>query len=169
MKKHELSGTLKERTMKERFEKWADEKGWKIIKSTDVFINDELLVDKTNVHLAQWLEFISNYKDIVNGSEDKCFITLENSNDSEWRQNDFEKMSLEASDGDDEWTAEIKSFWEKRFVIIMSVSGEYEYYAINTETGEIEHEYGPEFEESEIVSPTFKDFVYGIVNEEIYI
>ena len=151
MKKHELSGTLKERTMKERFEKWADEKGWKIIKSTDVFINDELIVDKTNVHLAQWLEFISNYKD------------------SEWRQNDFEKMSLEASDGDDEWTAEIKSFWEKRFVIIMSVSGEYEYYAINTETGEIEHEYGPEFEESEIVSPTFKDFVYGIVNEEIYI
>ena len=51
----------------------------------------------------------------------------------------------------------------------MSVSGEYEYYAINTETGEIEHEYGPEFEESEIVSPTFKAFVYGIVNEEIYI
>ena len=51
----------------------------------------------------------------------------------------------------------------------MSVSGEYEYHAINTETGEIEHEYGPEFEESEIVSPTFKDFVYGIVNEEIYI
>ena len=46
--------------MKERFEKWADEKGWKIIKSTDVFINDELIVDKTNVHLAQWLEFISN-------------------------------------------------------------------------------------------------------------
>ena len=40
---------------------------------------------------------------------------------------------------------------------------------LHTETGEIEHEYGPEFEESEIVSPTFKDFVYGIVNEEIYI
>lgn len=64
---------------------------------------------------------------------------------------------------------EIKEFWNNHLPIIMSVKGDYSYYAISIMSGSIVQGEEPEFEECEIVADSFEEFLREIINEKISI
>lgn len=71
-------------------------------------------------------------------------------------------MSLEAADGDDEWLANIKTFWDLHFPIWMSIADGYEFAAVDLTSnrhGTIVFGREPEFEETELVARSYADFV----------
>lgn len=49
----------------------------------------------------------------------------------------------------------------------MSVEGDYEYYALDTETGQVVQGWEPEFEEVRVVADTFEDFIKKVISGEI--
>ena len=49
----------------------------------------------------------------------------------------------------------------------MSVGGDYEYFAIDTENGNVVQGWEPEFEEAEVVADTFEDFIRKVISDEI--
>ena len=77
-------------------------------------------------------------------------------------------MSLEAAEGDEDWTNDIKSWWKPKLPFFMSVGGEYLYYAIDTEDGgAILSGYEPEFEEADKVADSFEDFMSKVLSGDI--
>ena len=87
--------------------------------------------------------------------------------DSAFRWNEFELISLEAASGDEKWQADIREFWDNYLPIVMSVAGDYHYYAIGIKTGEIFDGWAPEFEAPEIVAPNFTGFIEKIISGKI--
>ena len=79
----------------------------------------------------------------------------------------FEDISLEAADGDDEWTGSVKAFWDKTLPVVMGVGGDYHYYAIDLETGEVVEGWEPEFEETSVVAGSFNEFLEKLISGEI--
>ena len=51
--------------------------------------------------------------------------------------------------------------------IIMSIGGDYQYYAINIDSGEVVQGWEPEFEESFVVAGSFVEFIEKITTGEI--
>ena len=112
----------------------------------------------------EWLAFVTNFADIINSTDDMWFLTCETYLDS---YNDFENMSLEAAVGDEAWTTEIKEFWDNTFPIIMSVGGDYQYYAIELDTGHVVQGWEPEFEYPSVVAESFVEFIEKLVTGKI--
>lgn len=86
---------------------------------------------------------------------------------SGWSYNDFEKMSLEAAGDDEAWSEEIKAFWDNTFPIILSVGGDYQYFAIKLDSGEVVQGWEPEFEDPLVVAESFVDFLEKLVEGEL--
>lgn len=90
--------------------------------------------------------------------------------DNAFKWNEFEMMSLESAEGDEEWKREIKDWWSDKLPFIMSVKdGYYSYYAIDfgSDKGAILMGEEPEFEEACIVAENFDDFLERLFNHEI--
>ena len=83
--------------------------------------------------------------------------------DKGFQWNDLELQSLEYADND----SGIIAYWDKHLPIFISVDGEYSYYAINTENGNIVVGYEPEFEVSSVVADDFYTFIGKIISGEI--
>lgn len=62
---------------------------------------------------------------------------------------------------------DITSYWNNNLPIIMSVDGEYSYYAINIESGNVVIGYEPEYEDSSVVAEDFNTFINRVVSGEI--
>ena len=77
--------------------------------------------------------------------------------------NEFELQSLEWTDND----SSVSEYWDKHLPVFMSVDGDYSYYAVNTENGNIVHGCEPEYEISSVVAENFNDFIRKIINGEI--
>ncbi len=84
---------------------------------------------------------------------------------------EFEELSLEVAEGDDEWKEEIKRWWDKKLPIIISVRDGYSFFAIDLENdcGNIVKGEEPEFEETEIVASSFYEFLDMLINGEMII
>lgn len=89
------------------------------------------------------------------------FMEWANNNGFQW--NEFELLSLESTDND----SSVITYWDKNLPIFMSVDGEYSYYAINTENGNIVIGYEPDFEEFSVVADDFYTFIGKITSGEI--
>lgn len=86
----------------------------------------------------------------------------------DFKWNEFEEMSLEAAQGDEEWQSEIEEWWRDKLPIIISVRDGYSYYAIDTGNGgEIINGFEPEFEEATVVADNYDDFLRRIMSGEI--
>ena len=83
--------------------------------------------------------------------------------------NEWERISLESAEDDEEWKKEISAFWDVHFPIAMSVKDGYSYYAMSMENGAIVYGCEPEFEECETVAECFDDFMEKIANGKIRI
>ena len=76
-------------------------------------------------------------------------------------------VSLDAAEGDNSWTAEIKSFWNEHLPICLSLKDGYSYYALCLKDGTIVTGEEPEFEETTEVAPSFRDFLQMLCNGEL--
>lgn len=151
----------------EKFKDWAEKGGWMIeLSETKMELPLEVTDRYQNIP-KQWLDFIINFDKLINSTEDMWFLTCENFLNDVWSYNDFENMSLEAADGDEEWSEEIKEFWNNTFPIIMGVGGEYQYYGISLESGNVVHGWDPEFESPYVVAESFVEFLGKLIVGEI--
>lgn len=84
-----------------------------------------------------------------------------------FRHDEFERMSLDAANGDESWTASIRGFWDRHFPFLLSVHGEYQFFAMaleGDERGAIVYGYGPEFEAVEPVASSLDDFLEQVLH-----
>lgn len=146
-------------------------RNWKV--ETDE-INDNALPDELADRYInippQWYHFISGLKALMSEDETTwflCFRDFQEQDESAFQWNEWEKLSLESAEGDEEWEKKLRAFWDVHFPIVMSVRDGYSYYAISMENGEIVYGCEPEFEECETVAESFDEFVEKIVNGKI--
>ena len=153
--------------MVQEFLAWAEKENWNIKMREEQFALPDEIQQRYRIP-AEWLAFIEHFSLCSDENGTKWFITSEDYHmDSGFQWNDFEQISLDAAGDDAEWTENIKKFWDRHLPIFMSVEGEYEYCAINTETGQIVQGWEPEFEEAGVVADTFEDFIRKIISGEI--
>lgn len=147
----------------EKFTDWARDNGWNV----EIAAEKQALPDKAAKRYAfipdDWREFIGEFESIVNGDNNIWFLTAYELAED----NEFETISLNASDGDEEWRKNILGFWDNFIPIVMSVAGDYHYYAICVKTGEVFEGWEPEFEEPEICAVSFTDFLEKIIAGKI--
>ena len=149
---------------------WAKNNGWNVIMENNNIENMPKDILERYAVPVEYKIFLENIKICINAEENVWFLCfddyLEKEEDS-FRWNEFETISLDAADNENELINEIKNYWNKHFPIIMSVKNDYEYYAINIENKKIVYGYEPEFEESEIMANNFEEFLDKIINGEI--
>lgn len=103
---------------------------------------------------ADYMKFLNEFQLITNKDDNAWFNSIEDFNgvsDSEIRWNEFEIMSLETFEGDEEACNEIRNFWNTHIPIAMAVEGEYQYLCIDLSFenyGKIYYGLEPEFENS---------------------
>ena len=150
--------------MIKEFVAWAEQEDWVAELSDEVLEVPEPVRERYETIPEQWLSFISHFSYIANAEQNMWFLTCADYLDSCY---DFENISLDAASGDDEWTKDIKLFWDNTFPIIMSVGGDYHYYAIDIDSGKVVEGWEPEFEETTDVADSFDEFMRKVVNGEI--
>lgn len=91
------------------------------------------------------------------------------SSDLAFSWNEFEKISLNSAEGDDDWKQEIIKFLDRYLPVIISVRSGYAYYTIDTKSssGVVVYGFEPEFEEIEEVSNYFNEFLDLIIKNII--
>ena len=149
-----------------KFIEWATNAGWNIERADKAVAIPEQVASRYKNIPEDWLNFIQDFNFISNGTEDIWFLTCYDYLDT---CHDFEEISLEAAEGDEGWTEEIKTFWDNTMPIVMSVGGDYHYFGINLETGKVVEGWEPEFEDPTEVADSFNSFIEKIISGEIFL
>lgn len=155
------------------FIKWAINNGWKLIEKESISLNlKENITSRYKDIPHAYIEFLSRVKCLISPSEKTWFLCEdEYNNETEipFKWNEFELISIEATENDKDWKVEIISWWDKKLPIVMSVGDGYAFYAIdlNISTGSIVKGEEPEFEEVEKVADNIDDFLDLIMLNEI--
>lgn len=138
---------------------------WHIIEKKKAFISLRFLLERYG-ELPE--EFTHYLKSIETGtSPDKnvwllCEAEYNGNSDDEFRWNELELLSLESACDDISWQNRIKTFWNNHLPFILSVKGEYSYFAIGVgeaNYGQIFYGMEPEFEEVTLVADSLNDFI----------
>ncbi len=153
------------------FIKHMEENGWQVAlyENRNDYLSNIITARYTNIP-EQWLEFIKTVKCMMNAEETVWFLCandFEPQCDDAFQWNEWEKISLTSAAGDTEWEARIKAFWENHLPIIMSVKGCYSYYAISMKDGSVVRGAEPEFEECEVIAPSFIAFTEKLSKGEL--
>ena len=115
---------------------------------------------------AAWLEFLERFSCCVNPSETVWLFCAgefqpQEANGFSW--DELERVSLQAADsGGEAWQESIRQFWDNHLPIGLSVGGAYGYYAIRMSDGAVVRGFEPEFEETEELAPSFRQFAEAI-------
>ncbi|MDE7230122.1 MAG: SMI1/KNR4 family protein [Oscillospiraceae bacterium] len=157
--------------LSERFFKWAEDNGWNVESSDEKHELPKKITERYRFIPSDWIDFVQCFKLISNGADNIWFQLPgdfeDRADDEGFRWNEFELISLEAASDDKEWQNEIRGFWDNYLPVVMSVAGDYHYYAIGIRTGEIFEGWEPEFDDIEIVAPSFSDFIELIISGRI--
>ncbi len=152
---------------------WAKSNNWTVEeKETESLdLNTDLISRYKQIPLL-YLEFLQNVKAMISPDESTWFLCEDEYNSNSeiaFKWNEFELISLEAAEGDEEWISEISLWWDKKFPIIMSVGDGYSFYAINMSDGKYSVIRGcePEFEEAELVASDLEEFLRLIMLNRI--
>ncbi len=119
-----------------------------------------------------WLQFVGTVSELFSPDETVWFLCAEDYDtrlDHAWRWNEWEQLSLENAQGDQEWTGQIKDFWDQHLPIVLSVRDGYAYYAISMADGSVVYGRGPEFEACETAAASFAEFLERIMDGTIQI
>ena len=157
------------------FINWSKENNWGVIEKNEISLN--LKKDITLRYKGipdEYIEFLKRVKQLIAPSEKTWFLCEDeynNNSDIAFKWNEFELLSLEVAEDDDEWKSEIISWWDKKLPIVMSVDDGYSFYAIDLSNNEckIVKGYEPEFEEVEEVANNIEDFFELIMLNKIEI
>jgi hypothetical protein len=105
-------------------------------------------------------EFSERFERCVHPDEDAWFLSgadYEGRSDSVFRWNEFEELSLEAAEGDEEWRDEIRIFWDCYLPIAISVRSGYSYLALSIRgNGAVVYGREPDFEDVTEVAVSFE-------------
>jgi len=117
-----------------------------------------------------YLEFLSRTSLCCNQPSNAWFFCVDDykrRDEEGWHWNDYEKMSLDVCDGDEELAEDIEEFWNDHFPIAYAVHSGHAYLALSVspdDFGAVFYGYGPEFEEASRVCDTFPDFLSNLTN-----
>ena len=75
---------------------------------------------------------------------------------------EFKHLSLDAA-LDDEDRQGIHTFWDRHLPVLMSVAGDYEFLAIDQDTGAVVHGIEPEFEAVTVVADSWAGFCEAVI------
>lgn len=150
----------------ESLTKSLTEQGWKVEMQENTQIPTEI-AQRYDSLPTDYIYFLRNMKACVNSAETVWMLCPDDfapQGEDGFAWNEFEKMSLDAAEGDNIWTAEIKSFWNEHLPICLSLKDGYSYYALCLKDGTIVTGEEPEFEETTEVAPSFRDFLQMLCN-----
>ena len=156
--------------MKDKFLNWAKENGWTVEESTESQTLPTAVAERYPDLPAEWYEFTEYLKNCADASDTVWFLMMDGyspKDENEWQYNEFERISLEAADGDERWTEQIQNFWNGHFPIVMSVRDGYAYYAIRIADGSVVSGAESEFEETEVAAESFGEFLQKVISGEI--
>lgn len=150
--------------MLNQFVAWLENNNWNIITNSDTMDLPDTIQKRYQIP-KQWYDFISNLQMCENSSSTKWFLTAKDYLPQEqgFQWNEFEMQSLEYCDDEND----IISYWDKHLPIFLSVDGEYSYYAINIENGNVVAGYEPEYEDSTVIAEDFNSFIEKIITNQI--
>lgn len=158
-----------------RFKDWLISRNWKVITNDnmDVMLSCEFQKRYKNID-TEYFEFLKCFKRVISKDERTWFLCADEYNESSdfaFKWNEFELLSLEATQDDDEWKKEIEEWWTNKLPIILSVKSGYSFYAIDldSDTGTIVKGIEPEFEETEIIANSFYEFLNMVIQGKIII
>ena len=86
--------------------------------------------------------------------------------DGAFAWNEWEKMSIDAADGDLVLVGEIRAFWDAHFPVLNSVRDGYAYLALARGSQSVVFGREPEFEDCLVVAPSMSDAIAEIVSKE---
>lgn len=156
--------------MNEFFLGWAASHGWNIeLTAEKIALPSDISARYQNIP-KEWLEFACSIRVCSNAADTAWFLTSGDymrKNNDEWRYNEFELISLDAAQGEEDWIRKITEFWNEHLAIAVSVADEYEYYAIDMFDGSIARGCEPEFEKAETVAVSFGEFLKKIADGKI--
>ncbi len=154
---------------------WFVEAGWSNQVYDDIDINMSDLpfsrYVKVPISFMNYLKFFR----IAESSDSKSWFILYDdfmsNQESGLRWNEFEIISFDSAEGDEEWISEIRDFWDRYLPFVISVRNGYEYWAIDTHSveGTIVNGCEPEFENATEVAESFEDFFDGLIQGNIFI
>ena len=138
--------------------------GFKVIENQTEIEISKSLINRYEDLPNEYLEFLRKFKEITN-KEDTAWFNLNNEyigiTENEFKWNEYELMSLEWSEDDDE-IKKVQEFWNNHVPIIMSVKDEYQFLGICLEKekyGEIIHGREPEFEKVKKICNNFYELI----------
>jgi hypothetical protein len=115
--------------------------------------------------------FLSNLLTCVSRDQTVWFLCRRDyagTSDSAFRWDEFERMSIQFAEDDEETRAAIRLFWDTHFPFMLSVRNGYAFYAIRTSSdrfGEVVEGCEPIFEEVSKVADSFTDFIRRFLDE----
>jgi hypothetical protein len=152
--------------MFEEFIAWAKTHDWRITTARqDVGALPEDVAARYDMP-GEYCGFLAQVAGCANAEETKWFLCLDDYRpkpEGDFRWDEFERISLEAAAGDDEWAHSIRAFWDTHCPFFMAVDGLYAYYAFDMRDGSVVSGNEPEFEDIKTVAKSFSDFLSKVV------
>ena len=155
------------------FINWAKENNWNLIEKNEISLKlkDDVALRYKSIS-SEYIELLKRVKQLISPSEKTWFLCEDEYNgnsDIAFKWNEFELLSLEVAEDDNELKSEIISWWDEKLPIVMSVDGGYSFYAIDLSNnkGTIVKGYEPEFEEVEEVASSIEEFFELIMLNKI--
>lgn len=154
---------------------WTKKNNWDLIeKNEDSLMLKDNIVSRYKCIPDTYIELLKRVKQLISPNEKTWFLCEDeynNNSDIAFKWNEFELLSLEVAEDDEEWKSEIISWWDEKLPIVMSVDGGYSFYAIDLSDnkGAIVRGYEPEFEEVEEVASNIEEFLELIMLNKIEI
>ncbi|MCP4601337.1 MAG: SMI1/KNR4 family protein [Proteobacteria bacterium] len=151
-----------------KFEKFVDElvaAGWKLeVEPSPLDLPKSILARYPALPEAI-NDFICSLKLLANPSETAWFLTgadFNGQSESAFAWDEFERLSVEAADGDPQLLSEIHEFWDGHIPLMLSVKTGYSYFALRVrgqDSGCVVHGFEPEFEDAAAESDSFEGFL----------
>lgn len=117
----------------------------------------------------EFQEFINLFSMCANREDTVWFLSAkdyQNTDESAFAWNEFEKQSLEYAENDNERN-KVSEFWKTHLPFLISVKNGYEYLAIGIakhNLGNIYRGYEPIYEETELIASSFSEFKQQYIN-----
>ncbi|MBE7646789.1 SMI1/KNR4 family protein [Tenacibaculum finnmarkense genomovar ulcerans] len=137
-------------------------------------ISRNLLTRYENLPI-EYLTFLKSFKEITNKTDTTWFNLkreFDELTENEFKWNEFELMSLEWCDDDNDELKKIEEFWNQHVPIIMSTEDGFQFLAIcleNEKYGEIVHGMEPEFENIKKICDNFNELLDKIEKRDLKI
>lgn len=111
--------------------------------------------------------FIQNFQELISKGEDSWFLSYyDYINDSDFSWNEYEKLSIQSTEEDDDEMLLLKKFWNTYLPFAYSVRNGYSYLAIGlsgTNKGKIIYGREPIFEDFSIEADSFDELLDSLI------